>query len=245
LHLRLAIRYAYPMAARTGESSGVPEYYKARYEKLYGCFSHVYDPFVRSMLFIINGGFGGEQRLRQQGIDWLDPRPRERILDLCSGTGTLAIMIGKRFKGQGEVVGIEISTAQLRVARRKRRPPGVYFIRADAQHVPFPDNSFDKANIFGALHEMPREVRLKVLSEALRLVRPSGRLVVMEHHQPVSRWKAALWDLLERLNPERPTLRDLLACGLTAEIESVGFRLVKTRTAAWDLFEVVLAEKPD
>jgi ubiquinone/menaquinone biosynthesis C-methylase UbiE len=230
---------------RTGASGGIPEYYSKTYERWYGWFSHVYDPFVRSMLFLINGGFGGERRLRQQAIDWLDPAPGERVLDIASGTGTLAIMLGKQLAGQGEVLGVEISPAQLRVARKKQSPAGVSFVKADAQDIPFPDTSFDKAIIFGALHEMPREVRRNVLAQAFRVLRPTGRLVVMEHHEPGSRWKASLFDFLERFNPEYPTYRDLLERGLATEIADAGFMVIKTRVAAWDLFQTILAEKPN
>jgi ubiquinone/menaquinone biosynthesis C-methylase UbiE len=228
---------------RTRKSGGMPEYYRTTYEKWYGWFSHVYDPFVRSMLFLINGGFGGERRLRQQAIDWLEPRPGDRVLDICSGTGTMTIMIGKQLAGQGEVLGVEISPAQLRVARKKRKPAGVTFIQADAQNIPLPDTSFDKANIFGALHEMPREVRRKVLSQAFRVLKPAGNLVVTEHNNPDSKWKASLFDFSERFNPEYPTYKDMLECGLTNEIEHAGFRVVKTRTDAHEFFQTVLAQK--
>jgi ubiquinone/menaquinone biosynthesis C-methylase UbiE len=228
---------------RDEQSSGLPEYYRETYEKWYGWFSYVYDPFVRFLLFFINGGFGGEKRLRQQAIDWLEIEPGERILDIASGTGTISIMMGNQLGGQGEVVGIEISPTQMRVARRKRRPPGVCFSQADAQNIPFPDASFDKAIIFGALHEMPREVRRKVLSEAFRALKPSGKLVVMEHNEPNRRWKAALFAFSERFNPEYPTYKDLLECGVTNELEKAGFEVIKTRTDAHEFFQTVLAQK--
>ncbi|MFH1312457.1 MAG: methyltransferase domain-containing protein [Candidatus Eisenbacteria bacterium] len=226
-----------------GKKSGMPEYYRTTYESWYGWLSYVYDPFVRSMLFLINGGFGGERRLRQQAIDWLAPGSGERILDICSGTGTLTIMIGKQMAGQGEVVGVEVSPAQLRVARKKRRPAGVSFVQADAQDIPLPDAGFDKAIIFGALHELPREVRRKVLSEAFRVLKPSGGLVVTEHNNPDSKWKRSIFAFGERFNPEYPTYKDMLECGVLTEIENAGFRVIKTRTAAWDFFQTILAQK--
>jgi demethylmenaquinone methyltransferase/2-methoxy-6-polyprenyl-1,4-benzoquinol methylase len=176
-------------------------------------------------------------------IDWLDPRHGERILDICSGTGTLSIMLGSQLAGKAEVVGVEISPAQLRVAGRKRKPEGVSFLRTDAQDIPFTDGSFNKAIIFGALHEMPREVRQNVLSEAHRLIKAAGRLVVMEHNKPESRWKASFYALLERFNPEYSTYRDLLRCGLASEIERAGFRIVRTQTHCWEFFQSILAEK--
>lgn len=227
----------------TDEGHAVSDYYAQTYAKWYAWFSYVNDPFARLMLFVLNGGPGGERRLRGQVIDWIDPKPGEKILDICSGTGTLAIMLGKRLAGSGRIVGIEISGAQLRIARRKRCPEAVSFVEADARNIPFPNDHFDKAVIFGALHEMPRRARRKVLSEALRVLKPGGGIVVTEHNRPEAEWKARLFAFLERFNPEYPTYKDLLRCGLTSEISRTGFKILRVRTDAWDFFQTVLAKK--
>jgi ubiquinone/menaquinone biosynthesis C-methylase UbiE len=176
-------------------------------------------------------------------VDWVDPRPGERIVDICCGTGTLTIALAGRLAGVGEVVGLELSSAQLNVARKKKRSDGLTFLEGDARRLPFADGHFDKGVICGALHEMPAEVRQRVLAEAHRVIRPGGRMVFIEQNQPRRGWKRALFDLLERLNPEYPTYRDLLRRGLTNEIEAGGFRVVRRDVTSWEFFQIVLGEK--
>jgi demethylmenaquinone methyltransferase/2-methoxy-6-polyprenyl-1,4-benzoquinol methylase len=227
-----------------GNSSGeMPDYYRRSYEKWYSWFAYIYDAFLRVLFFFLNGGLGGERRWRELIIRWIDPQAGEKILDICSGTGTLTIMLGRRLAGRAEVVGIELSPIQLRIAQRKQRPHGVSFVEGDAQDIPFSDCYFDKGVICGALHEMPQDVRQNVLSEAYRVIRPGGRMVIVEHNKPDRRWKAILFDLMEHLNPEYPTYRNMLECGLVDEIERSGFRVVRTSAISWEYFQIVLAER--
>jgi len=104
-----------------------PAHYAAVYARIYDHLGRFYDPFVRSALFFMNGGPGGERRWRRDVADFLDPAPGDRIVDLCSGTGTLAIMIADRLEDSGEIIGVEISEAQLRVANRKNLPGTLSF----------------------------------------------------------------------------------------------------------------------
>jgi ribosomal-protein-alanine N-acetyltransferase len=231
-------------SAGVRQSVDMPDYYRTTYSRLYELLARFYDLFLKVFFFLFNGGFGSERRWRQEIVSWLDPQPGEKIIDLCSGTGTLSIMIAERLSGTGEVVGIELSPAQLRVALSKQRPSNLSFMEGDSQNTPFPDTHFDRAVICGALHELPHQVRRNVLAEANRLIKPGGRLVSMEHNKPTRKWKAILYDLLERPSPEYPTYRDLLQHGQVVEIERAGFRTLKTTTTASDYFQMVLADKP-
>jgi ubiquinone/menaquinone biosynthesis C-methylase UbiE len=230
-----------------GRSSRVdlPDHYAAVYARIYDRLAWLYDPFIRSALFLMNGGRGGERRWREDTVDLLDPGPGERIVDLCSGTGTLTIALAERLKGSGEVIGIEISEAQLRVAGRKQLPPGLTFVHGDAMHAPYPDGHFDKAVICAALHEMPREIRDRMLAETHRLLRPGGRLVAAEHNEPGRWYKALFLNAFEYITPEYPTYRDLLESGLRNEVEAAGFTTLDTGITASGYFQMILAEKPD
>jgi ubiquinone/menaquinone biosynthesis C-methylase UbiE len=221
----------------------VPEYYRRTYARWYRWFAYIYDPFERIWCFIFNGGFGGARRFRELIVEWLDPQPGEKIVDICSGTGTLSILIGERLAGAGEIVGIELSPAQLKMARRKSLPEGLSFIEGDARNIPFSESYFDRGVISGALHELPREVRQSVLREAFRVIRPKGRIVVVEQNKPNEKWKALLFDWMERLNPEYQTYKELLQCGLVNEIRNAGFNITRTETTFWDFFQIVEAER--
>lgn len=224
-------------------SREIPDYYRRVYERWYAWFSHVCDPFVKVFCFFLNGGFGGERRWRELIVEWMNPQQGEKILDICCGTGTLTIMLAKRLAGTGETIGIELSPAQLRIARKKEKPDGLNFIEGDAQVIPFSDSYFDKSVICGALHEMPREVRRNVLSEAYRVINSGGRVVIIEHNKPDREWKASLFDFMERFNPEYPTYKDLLKCGLINEVERAGFKIIRTGTTCWEFLQIVLAER--
>jgi ubiquinone/menaquinone biosynthesis C-methylase UbiE len=221
----------------------LPEYYRKTYAWWYNWFAYIYDPFAQAFCFIFNGGFGGERRFREKIVAWIDPRPGDKILDLCSGTGTLSILLAERLAGTGEVVGIELSPVQMKIARRKRMPEGLTFIEGDARDVPYPVCYFDKVVICTALHELPGDVRQRVLLEVYRVIRPGGILVVSEQNTPHKKWKAVFLDCLERLNPEYATYKDLQKCGLENEIGRAGFTIMKTDSFMWDLFQIVLAEK--
>jgi len=104
----------------------MPDYYVRTYKHWYKWFSRIYDYFTTATCFLFYG-FDGERRFRESIVDRLNPRQGEKILDICSGTGTLTIMIARRLAGKGEVTGIEISPDQLRIARRKEKPDGLSF----------------------------------------------------------------------------------------------------------------------
>jgi len=219
------------------------DYYRKVYERWYSKFSYIYDPFVKTFCFFFNGGFGGERRWRELIVEWISPQPREKILDICSGTGTLTIMIAKRLRGIGKVIGLELSPAQLKISRKKEKHEGLYFLGGDAQNIPFLDCYFDKGVICGALHEMAQEERLNVLSEAYRAVKPGGRIVIIEHNNPDQKWKALIFDFMERFNAEYSTYKNMLNSGLKNEIRRAGFKIVRMDTTSWDFFQIVLAEK--
>ncbi len=221
----------------------IPEYYRKTYLRWYRLFSIIYDWFMKVFSFLFYGGFGGESRLRKLAIKWLEPRPGDKIIDICSGSGTLAIMLAEVLQGDGEVVGIELSPDLIKKTRKKKIPPGVTLIHGDAQKINFSSDYFDKAVIFGALHEMPYEVRRNVLAEAYRVIKPDGLIFIFEHNKPERKWKALLFSIMERANPEYKTYKDLLKRGLIIQIKQAGFEIVKTDIISWEFFQIVLAAK--
>ncbi|MDX1384633.1 MAG: methyltransferase domain-containing protein [Thermoanaerobaculia bacterium] len=134
----------------------------------------VYDWFARSIFW----AYGAAVRC-------IDPRPGLRILDVCTGTGEVALRCARR---GAEVVGVDVTPEMLARARAKAarsgRTRGVRFETMDARELRFPDGAFDVAVIAFALHDMPRAVRLEVLREAARVSR--GRLVVLDYGLPAA-----------------------------------------------------------
>ncbi len=107
----------------------------------------------------------------------------ECVLDVATGTGALAIRLAKS-DAAPRVIGCDLNSAMLDVARR-RHSAHVTFLRCDAERLPFPSCSFDAATIAFAIHDMP--ARERCASELFRVLRPGGRLALLELARP-ERW---------------------------------------------------------
>src|SRR6185369_8508208 len=103
-----------------------------------------------------------------------------RALDVATGTGDLAVELGRRVGPEGEVVGSDFSEEMLTLARRKA--PGLRFEWGNALDLPYEDGCFDAATVgFGARNFSDLD---RGLAEMARVVRPGGRVVVLEITTP-------------------------------------------------------------
>lgn len=119
---------------------------------------------------------GLHHRWRARAADLAALRPGARALDVATGTGDLALELARRVGPGGEVIGSDFSEAMLERARRK--DPSVRFEWGNALALPYEDDRFDAATVgFGARNFSDLE---RGLSEMARVVRPGGRVVVLE-----------------------------------------------------------------
>jgi demethylmenaquinone methyltransferase/2-methoxy-6-polyprenyl-1,4-benzoquinol methylase len=130
----------------------------------------------------------------------------DRALDLCCGTGDVALALAEQ---GAEVVGLDFSEPMLAVARRRggqgsgdeRRASGSpRFLRGDAQSIPFPDGSFDAVTVSYGLRNL---ASWKLgLSEMMRVARPGGRLLVLDFGKPDNAaWRALYFGYLRTCVP--------------------------------------------
>lgn len=116
----------------------------------------------------------------------------QRVLDLCCGTGDLALRLARETGPGTEIVGLDYSAGMLEVARRKAAgwndPARLSFAEADAASMDFPDGRFDAVGIAFAFRNLTwrNPLRDRALAEVLRVLRPGGRFVIVETSQPAS-----------------------------------------------------------
>lgn len=127
----------------------------------------------------------GVHRLwRRAAVRLSGARGGEAVLDCATGTGALAIAFKRRVGPGGTVVGTDFCPEMLAPAPEKAAAAGadIRFEVADALALPYPDQSFDIASIAFGIRNVDDPVRC--LREMSRVVRPSGRVVVLEFGQP-------------------------------------------------------------
>ena len=130
----------------------------------------VYDVMNR----VMTAGLDRRWRRRAvQAVVW----PGDRVLDACCGTGDLALEAERR---GGRVVGLDFSERMLELARKKSTT--IEWVQGDALALPFPDGDFDAATVgFGVRNLEYLEAGLRELA---RILRPGGRVAVLEITQP-------------------------------------------------------------
>ena len=128
---------------------------------------------------------GMHHRWRERAADLATVGPGDRALDIATGTGDLALALARRVGAEGEVVGSDFSEEMLAVARRKAGAAGaaITFEWGNALDLPYEDGRFDAATVgFGARNFSDLD---RGLTEMARVVRPGGRVVVLEITTPV------------------------------------------------------------
>jgi ubiquinone/menaquinone biosynthesis C-methylase UbiE len=148
-----------------------------------------YDLTVRIFLF------GRERSFRERLLSLAALGSGESVLDIGCGTGSLAILAGRQVGPSGTVVGIDASPEMIAHARRKadRTRLTVEFREASAQALPFPAAQFDVVLSTLMLHHLPKSAHAQLASEARRVLKPSGRLLMVDFAKSSAekpRWRA-------------------------------------------------------
>lgn len=154
---------------------------KAQVAEMFDDIAHRYD-FLNRFL-----SAGIDVRWRKKAISYLKELAPKNILDVATGTGDVALLMHKILKPH-KITGIDISEGMLEVGRKKviaaDAAGTIELLKGDSAEISFPDNSFDAVTVaFGVRNFQHLE---KGLSEILRVLRPGGRLVVLEFSRPSS-----------------------------------------------------------
>ena len=128
---------------------------------------------------------GGIHRLWKDAMmDWLAPRPGQRLLDVAGGTGDIAFRFLKR-AGHAHATVLDLTEPMLVAGRQRaeadRLSDQLDWVVGDAMALPFDDDSFDVYTISFGIRNVTRPQ--EALNEAFRVLRPGGRLMVLEFSQ--------------------------------------------------------------
>jgi demethylmenaquinone methyltransferase / 2-methoxy-6-polyprenyl-1,4-benzoquinol methylase len=154
--------------------------------------------------------FGLHRLWKRRVVQLAQIKPGDRALDLCCGTGDLALALAQH---GANTTGLDFSRPMLDVAARRQRNfepqiPDLSYIQGDAQQVPFPDSSFDIVTIGYGLRNLTSWER--GLDEMYRVARPGARLIVLDFGKPAnSLWRTLYFAHLRCSVP----LIGLLFCG--------------------------------
>ena len=131
-------------------------------------------------------------------IDWLAPRKNKHLIDVAGGTGDIAFRFLKRLKHEGEVTIVDINEQMLLEGKARYKSSfikknNIKWICADAMELPFSDDSFDYFTIsFGIRNVLDIK---KSLQEAYRVLKPGGRLLILEFSAVGNKTLNKLYDL--------------------------------------------------
>jgi demethylmenaquinone methyltransferase/2-methoxy-6-polyprenyl-1,4-benzoquinol methylase len=147
--------------------------------------------FMNSLL-----SFGIQHVWKRAAIRMLGLRPGDRVLDVCGGTGDLAILAAQRTGPAGRVVIYDINWSMLAAGRPKIDPfpdlAHIGYVQGDAEQISFPDNTFDAAMVGFGIRNLTHLQR--GFAEMHRVLKPGGRILCLEFSRPVHGWFRSLYD---------------------------------------------------
>ena len=178
----------------------------------------VYD-ILEPLLFL-----GRQAEYDRHIVSLLELDGAHQVLDLGCGTGVLTRMIADRLDAAmgGRAVGIDAAAGMVAVARKKRAAVNCSFEAMAAESLKFEDGAFDAVVSSLFFHHVPLDLKAEALSEALRVLRPGGQLVIADMHVPGT-WMGALVSHVSRWFFMQPQIGENIRGVLPGLMEGAGF----------------------
>jgi ubiquinone/menaquinone biosynthesis C-methylase UbiE len=185
--------------------------------------------------------WGNFARLRDAALAALGERLAGRTLQIACVYGDLTSRLRARLLPGGSLDVVDVLRVQLdNLARKLPGEPRVGLIQGDSAALDLESGGYDRALLFFLLHEQPAEVRRRTLAEAIRVLRPGGRLVIVDYHRPGA-WHPLRLPVLAILKTLEPYALDLWRDDLAGWLPRDA--TISRSTAFGGLYQVLVVRK--
>jgi len=228
-------------SAAAGAGLGIPSYLIEEYWWAYlhpaaiGFFDH---PWIVNLIL-----WGNTRRLQRAAFDAFGRAPLAgRTLQVACVYGDLTPRLADRIDPAGALEVIDVVPKQLaNLCGKVVRRLNVRLRRCDSSRMGAADGCFDRALLFFLLHEQPEPVRRATLREAIRVVRPGGRIVIVDYHRP-SRWNPLRYFMGPLLRHLEPFALDLWRHELEAWLPEGATTVVQRRLLFGGLYQLLVLD---
>ena len=167
-------------------------------QRMFGSIAKVYD-LLNTLL-----SFNFDKSWRRYAVAVSNVTPDAKILDVCTGTGDLAIAFSKLLTGTGKGIGSDFCHEMVKLADHKLKEKKLFdrikFIEADTLHLPFQDNYFQISAVAFGIRNVS-DLRAGI-AEMMRITAPGGRVVILEFSQPTNPiFKAVYYFYFKKILP--------------------------------------------
>ena len=172
-----------PLRTRESAPSAIPAYLQETY---WWAYIHPRAVWLFEREWLVNAILlGNYRRLREAALSALGTPLRGHTLQMACVYGDLSARLQAALAPDARLDIVDVLPIQLHNLARKLAPdPRVHLRLGDAAKLSCADGAYDQVLLFFLLHEQPEAVRRATLAEAMRVLRPGGRLVIVDYHEP-------------------------------------------------------------